>query len=193
MRPGSEVSQPHNQRQAACPGNGASISVPATLGGGPLCPHEGQAGEAPGQVCLGREGWTDFGQTCGCLVGIQLMYLVCCQYVTTMLPPSPGSELLLGSTPAPHASCVLPRKGKAWDRGASHSPPFPLSSSLNRKTKVLKLPEKSLGGAGGLKAGWAPPRTSAGLLEWGGSNRWRPLPGMGGLARHGVGCSGIYQ
>lgn len=40
--------------------------------------------------------------------------------------PSPGSELLLGSTPAPHASRVLPREGKAWDRGASHSPPFPL-------------------------------------------------------------------
>lgn len=40
--------------------------------------------------------------------------------------PSPGSELLLGSTPAPHASRVLPREGKAWDRDASHSPPFPL-------------------------------------------------------------------
>lgn len=57
-RPGSNVSQPHTQRQAACPGNGASMAVPAPLGGGPLCPHGGQAGEGPGQVCSGR-GRTD--------------------------------------------------------------------------------------------------------------------------------------
>lgn len=191
MRSGSEVSQPHTQRQAACPGNGASISVPATLGGGPLCPHGGQAGKAPGQVCLGREGWTAFGQTCGCLVGIQLMYLVCCQYVTRMLPQALGVNCSWGPPllPTRPVSC----QGKARPGTGARATPLPSRSSLNRKTKVLKLPEKSLGGAGGRKAGWAPQQTSAGLLGWGGSNRWRPLPGMGGLARRGVGCSGIYQ
>lgn len=118
----------------------------------PSVPVEGRLGRDLARYVLGGDGQTAFGQTCGCLAGIRFVN----EPVNTS--PSPGSELLLGSTPAPHVSCVLPREGKAWDRDAT---PLPSCSSLNR-SKVLKLLEKSLGRAGGCKASPVPPRAGRG-------------------------------
>lgn len=118
-RPGSKASQPHTKRQGASPGKVPPQPSQPPWEVGPSAAVEGRLGRDPARYVLGGQ----TGQPSARPVAALRAFSSCTWFADEPVlstrhqhnAPKPWERAAPGPTPAPHASCVLPREGKAWD------------------------------------------------------------------------------